>query len=432
MTDLSPFKVAVLIGFGLMLFGGFIALTLFSGAGGGETVTINLWGTAPQSIVREAIKQSVPDDTTVRVEYIEKEADTFDTELLEALAAGEGPDLFFLPQDKILKHQGKLWTIPFESYEERRFQDTFASVTEVYLTSQGSIGLPIIVDPMVMYWNRTLFDQHRISAPPQTWDSFNNEPLRSFIDRDGQQIDQAMIAFGNFSNITNAKDILTTLVMQSGSPLVERQGLDTYRAVMGISQEGQVISSAVAAVNFYTQFADPNKVVYTWNNSLPDSKQMFLNGDLAVYVGFASERNDLMRENPNLDFGVAMLPQSSGRDQQLTGARLEALAIPSQSQKKGVALTAAALLTEGEGARIIAEWSGLPPARRDLLSETQSRSHMDVFHDSAFISRSWFDPEPESSTEVFREMIQSIQSGRLQPAEAIGRANRELQNLLDQ
>ncbi|MEX0930520.1 MAG: extracellular solute-binding protein [Candidatus Paceibacterota bacterium] len=431
MTELSPFKLAVLIGFGVALVGGFIALSMFTGSGQ-ETVTVTMWGTAPRDAMISAIAQSVPEEAYVKVEYQERDAGRFDTDLLEALAAGAGPDLVFLPNDKIITHQNKLWTIPFETYSERRFQDTYSGVADVYLAPDGIVGLPFMVDPLVMYWNRSIFAQHRISNPPRTWASFNDSPLRTLIERDGQEISQAMVAMGNFTNVTNAKDILSSLIMQTGSPIVQRRGAGQYRATLTDSEDASATSPAVLAVNFYTQFADLNKPVYTWNNSLPESRSMFLNGDLAVYFGLASEYESMIRQNPNLDFAVALLPQGAERGGQLTGARLHALAIPLQSQKRGAALTAAALLAEGEGARIVADALSLPPVRRDLLSEPQSRAHLSVYYDSVHIARAWLDPEPVRSAEIFRDMIQSIQSGRLRPNEAVMRANRELQNVLGQ
>ena len=44
---------------------------------------------------------------------------TFDQEFVEALAVGQGPDLFFLTQDGILKHKDKIYPIPFSVYSEK-------------------------------------------------------------------------------------------------------------------------------------------------------------------------------------------------------------------------------------------------------------------------------------------------------------------------
>ncbi|MEX1027100.1 MAG: extracellular solute-binding protein [Candidatus Paceibacterota bacterium] len=428
MTELSPFKLAILIGFGVAIVGGFLAISMFSGVGGGGTTRVALWGTVPTTVMNGVIQRAVPDDAPVLIEYRQIAPESFDNELLQALAAGRGPDLVLMPNDKIVMHRDKIWTIPFETYDERRFQSTFARAGEIFLRPDGVVGLPLTIDPLVLYWNRTLFDQNRVVNPPRTWASFNDDPMKSFILRDGSRIDRSMVALGNFDNVRNAKSILAALMMQSGSSLVRRTS-DGYQAALIQSSRSGLLPPAVTAVNFYTQFANSSRPVYTWNSALPESRQAFLNGDLAVYFGFASERRDLIAQNPNLDFGVELLPQASESTEQLTVARVQGLAILNRSPNKGAALAAAMLLSDREGSLRTAELLELPPVRRDLLGERQNRAHMIVFYDSVHIARAWLDPNPARSTEIFRDMVQAIQSGRLRTADAVSRANNELQNI---
>ena len=55
---------------------------------------------------------------------------------------------------------------------ERDFKNTYIEEGELYLAANGILGLPITVDPMVMYWNRDIFSSAAIAAPPSYWDEF--------------------------------------------------------------------------------------------------------------------------------------------------------------------------------------------------------------------------------------------------------------------
>ena len=55
---------------------------------------------------------------------------------------------------------------------------------------------------------------------------------------------------------------------------------------------------------------------------------------------------------------------------------------------------------------------------------------MSVFYDSAIRAKTWLDPEPTESNTIFKNMIESITSGRSRTGEAVLKAHRELTNLL--
>ena len=160
-----------------------------------------------------------------------------------------------------------------------------------------------------------------------------------------------------------------------------------------------------------------------------ESASAFSAGDLGVYFGFASEYEGIRLRNPNLALGVATLPQARDSRNRFTFGRMQALAIPrGASNVKGAAIIAEKLSSEGP-ARALAEGLRLPPSRRDLLLADPANAVQSVFVESAFLARGWFDPDPQGSSEVFKEMIESVTSGRLRLAEAISEASGELGRL---
>ena len=116
-----------------------------------------VWGTIREDVIGPLLDDFSNKNKNIRITYVEKNPATFDKEFIEALASGRGPDLFFLPQDFILKYEDKILPIPYAMISERDFKNTYIEEGELYLAANGILGLPITVDPMVMYWNRDIF-----------------------------------------------------------------------------------------------------------------------------------------------------------------------------------------------------------------------------------------------------------------------------------
>jgi len=209
---------------------------------------------------------------------------------------------------------------------------------------EGVIGFPFRLDPMVMYWNRRLFNQRSIPQVPATWSELKTRRFRSLTQAQNDRIVQSMIAMGQYDNITNVRGILSTLFLQTGNAVVA-QGRGGPVSVLNNQPTGASIRPGLAAINFYTQFANPRSPLYNWNNAMPSSRDAFLAGDVAMYLGYASEFEGLTQANPNLDIGIAEVPQRAGydsdpHDTKTTHARLNAFAVTKQSRNKQAALQA--------------------------------------------------------------------------------------------
>jgi ABC-type glycerol-3-phosphate transport system substrate-binding protein len=159
-------------------------------------------------------------------------------------------------------------------FTARQFKDTFIEGSEVYMAPEGVLGMPISVDPLVMYWNRQLFQDAQITEPPKYWDEFYK--LASVLSKkDGAlNISKSAVAFGEFGNIAHAKEIILNLAMQAGTPITVWK--DNKVESVFDHQNGKPTIPAEAAVNFYTEFSNPAKPSYSWNRSLVNSTNYFL------------------------------------------------------------------------------------------------------------------------------------------------------------
>src|SRR3989344_5034 len=154
--------------FGVLVFSGAIPLGGDEEVGGAGTVV--LWGTTKNSAISEALKEFNDANPTFVVRYVEKSPVSFDDDLLEALASGNGPDIIFLPENLVFHYANKIATIPFVNYPLAAFKNNFASAGEVFLTSNGVLALPMTVDPLMMYYSRSMLDANAIVYPPATWE----------------------------------------------------------------------------------------------------------------------------------------------------------------------------------------------------------------------------------------------------------------------
>jgi len=430
MGNLSKFQLILLGIFAAFIIVGVVLFAAFRGSSSGkEKEPVVVWGTLSQPVFTDFFKSSsLANDDSVDVQYTEVRPENFDEQFVEALASGKGPDLFFLREDSIVRHRDKIFPIPYDNFSERQFKDTFIEEGELYLSPDGVLALPIIVDPLVMYWNRTLFSNASLANPPRFWEEFL-KLATVFTKKDSAfNIKQSALSLGEYSNINNAKSIIATLVMQAGSPITLRDGA-IVRSVFN-DRFNFPVTPAEAAVNFYTEFSNPTKALYSWNRALPLSRDMFVSGDLAVYFGFASELATLRAKNPNLNFDVATIPQSKEAGKNITAGKMLALAITRNSAHKAAAFKVAGVLSAASENKILSDTLNLPPVRRDLLSLKPADAYKSVFNTSALWARGWLDPDRQVSGDIFQTMIETITSGKARTSEAIQRASTEINNLL--
>lgn len=429
MSNLSGFKIVVLSVFGIFILIGIAVFALSKASTGSLSANLKVWGTiSSETFNTMYMASSLKDNKDLTVSYVKKDPADFDQDFIEALAEGNGPDIVLLREDYIYKHRNKLFVIPYASYPERDFKDKFIEQGEMFLTKSGITAIPLTIDPMVMYWNRDIFTNNLISQPPRYWDQIYSILEKTTKKDNNANVMQSAIALGEWRNITNAKEIVSMIFLQSGTPITSKSG-DGVVAVLN-SQFNEAILPGQTALNFYTQFSNPTSNYYTWNRSLPSSLNMFLSGNLAMYLGFASEIFNIQQKNPNLNFDVTYVPDARDATKKTVFGHMYALAMTKQSKNINVSFVLINALTEPAALKALETQTNLPPVRRDMLADKPTDAFRTVFYNSALVSQAWIDPNPVESANVFRDMIESITSGKSRSYEALSKANQELLQLL--
>ncbi len=428
MKKYSIFQIVTLAIFILFLIGGVAAFALYKGNSSSTAIpSVTIWGTFPKDtfdLYVSRINNSLAQPIVVN--YVEKSPTSFSQEFISALARGNGPDGLLIPVDMLLPHYDKLAVIPFEALDQRTFIDSFIDEAKIYLTSNGLLALPFTVDPLVMYWNRDTFNAAGVATYPRYWDEFTSLNTKLTQKDQNGNIRKSAIALGDFTNLTNAREILASLILQLGNPITQTNRDGYVESTLKVSAS----VSPVPALDFFTQFVDPTNANYSWNRGMPASKSAFLSGSLATYFGFASEIADIRSKNPNLNFDVAALPQIRVTTAQASGskvmkasyARMSGFSIVRASQVPNATFQIISILTDPNNLAGLNKDLYLPTVRRDVIAQGTADPYITIFNQAALTARTWLDADPSISRSIFSTMIGSLTSGSKTSFQAVQEA----------
>jgi multiple sugar transport system substrate-binding protein len=331
----------------------------------------------------------------------------------------------------IIKNLTKIQILPYTSYPLRNFKDTFVDASSVFLRSEGIVAVPYIIDPMIMFWNKTHYVNAGIINPPVRWDEFTSNVTKLTKKDSNSNISQSGVALGEYQNVLHAKDILSMFFLQAGAPIVGMNSNDSY--FTSLSNLGEKVSDenlSSAALSFYTDFANPSKGTYAWNKSFKSSIDSFVSGETSTYFGFPSEIPAISLKNPNLNFDVAMVPQVSGSEKKSTYAKVYGLAVLKSSKKQASAFNQIFTLTSQNSIKELSAITNLPPIRRDVLAEKATNPYLQYAYDSALIADSWVDPDRAGTESAFKNMIEYVIVGKITASAAVGNAETEITKLI--
>jgi len=391
---------------------------------------INIWGTFPKNALSKAIDTLTTENKNLTVNYVNKEENTYQEDLVQAFAEGKGPDLFIITPDMLIKNKNFIYKIPYASYAEKTFTNSFIDGASIYLDKEGVWAYPLLVDPIVLYYNKDILSNEGIVYPPRTWDELFTMNAALTKRSNSGVISQSMIALGQYANVNNAKEILSTLLIQNDDEIIKRKDLG-YVSVLNSNPLGLSVSPIEAVLKFFIEFSNQSDSAYSWNGSLPNSLDMFTSGKLAFYIGKASELFNIQSINPNLIFNVNQIPQIKDATTKRTYGEIYAIAVNKKTANLAAAFKVAGDLTTGDKAKSISTSMSLPPVSRDLLnSKPNENPYLFTFFNSAIITKSWIDPDEIKTDGIFKELIENILSNTLSLGEAVGKAQGQFEQII--
>lgn len=416
MENLRPFQVGLLIAFAVTALVSLLILASFQGFSGGAAnpygKSVTIWGTLDERAFTIALQELASDNKDLQVvSYIQKDARTFETDLIDAIAEGNPPDAILFDHERLVSLRTKLQPIPYSAFPRRTLQDNYVDGFEVFALTDGLYAVPFAVDPLIMYWNRDILAASGLALPPATWESLTTTVEQITLRDATRNILQGTVAFGEYANVINAKPMLLTLLLQSGSRMIE-EGNSRYVVAVNTALNETSSRPLTSTLQFYVEFSNPASPLYSWNRTFQDDFTAFIGERLAIYFGYGSEASRVRNQNPNLNFDTAAIPQGAGATTKRVYGKFYGFALVRAGSNQSGAYNALLALSGSDTVSSVTSQLGLAPAYR--ASSSTEDPIMQTIQSQSLIARGWLDPGPESTTDIFKQMIEEVLSGRSQ------------------
>lgn len=449
-------------------------VVLFSGCGCKPAVeekyaiTLDVWGLFDDSDVYSDIFNiyTAYVGTNVKINYRKFTPDTYKKELLDALATGQGPDIFLIHNTWLPIFGDKITPAPSQILNEKRFRENFVDVAADDFLYQGQpYAAPMTINTLALFYNRDLLNEAGITSPPATWEEFVDYSKKITRVAVGNNVVRSGAIMGTAYNINRSVDIVSALMLQGGTKMTDlSKGMALFDNV--IRSGDRDVSAGENALTFYTQFADNSSSMYSWNMDSHYSLDAFSEGWAAMMLNYSWNIATIQAKSPNLNFSIAPLPQLEG-NQTINYANYWAFAVSKNKiinadYAKNKNLTAVSneirtaeawklisfLTTKNTGTSLdVAKGKGAipmdydptieylkktnnPAARRDLIERQKSDPIMGTFAVQNITAKSWYQVDPEAVEAIFLNMIDEVNKGRSTVREAIKSAGVRVTQLM--
>lgn len=368
----------------------------------------------------------------VTINYVQKDIETYEDQLVNALAGGEGPDIFSIHNDWLPKHQTKIAPAPDKIFPLRDYRDSFVQVAEQDFVSENKIyGIPLAMDVLALYYNKDILASAGIARPPATWEELVNLVPKITLQDSLGNFQRSAIALGTADNVNRAPDIFELLMLQNNTPLYSADNKTATFDQSLRDKDNKLYSPGARALEFYTQFATPAKTTYTWNSQSNNSIEAFSSGRVAMILSYAYLRQTLAEKAPFLNYGVASVPQiDSGAGTRINFANYWGESVAKQSPNQEVAWQFLKFISGKDILEKSYEVSLQPSSRIDILDTQLQNSDIGVFAENALSAQSVYKPNSDSVENILVQAINDVILRNIKPQEAISAATQKVNLLL--
>lgn len=388
--------------------------------------TITIWDYKNEKSAFDPSITSFQRSNDIKIQYVQKNPASYIEDTVSAIAAGNGPDIWIVPNNLLPKIKDKLVPMPAKRIadeEEKKddlevYKDTFPfAVSQDSIFDNKVYAMPIAIDTLKLYINSQIMtvveDEYRqahqyneddnvrrmIQEGPKTWDDLVNL-VKLTTKKTGDKIDRSAIAMGTSDNITNASDILTLIMMQNGTKMTSD---DFSTAQFHTSQNlySNVSYPGKKSLDFYASFADPKNANYTWNNSMQDSVRAFAEGKTAMMIDYSSAQEKINNINAGLFYRVIDIPQIRETQNPVNFAEYDTIVVPKTADNPDMAWSLIIDMTTTD----------LGNPYRDITKKSIAQAKY-LEDKQALTAKSWYNPDPTKTEEIFKTMIKQANEGK--------------------
>ena len=455
-----------------------VLMPFFSGCGSasqsGYTVNLEIWGVFDDSTVYNDIinQYKLINPYVGEIKYRKFSQDTYAQELLDALASGQGPDIFLIGNSWLPSYENKLAPAPTPLVSPQDMANNFPDVVSYDFVDGGKVyAVPLSVDSMQLYYNKDMFNAAGITAPPKTWVDFNNDVKKLTVVDSVGNIAQSGAAIGTAQNVDRASDLLSLLMFQDGVTMPTDKTTPAKFDEGVIGSDGNVFQAGEQALGFYTQFAQLStstnlqNPLYTWNTRQHDSVDAFAEGSVAMMFNYSWQIASIQSKNPKLNFAIAPVPQINSA-KPVGVANYWGYGVALNKVATAPAVGAEATEPVPNDVRIHEAWqflrfltlknngvitlynaitknskdfpinfdpatdylkkTGQPAARRDIIDAQKTDPALGSFAQGNLIAKHWYQYDPNNVDNVFSDVIESVVRGDVSLHDGLVLANNRI------
>ncbi|MGC9046591.1 MAG: ABC transporter substrate-binding protein [Minisyncoccia bacterium] len=327
--------------------------------------------------------------------------DAYKNTIINAMAEGNGPDIFMIPNDSLQQNINFISPVPPTLYTINDLSNQFPNVVyQDFVYNNQIYALPVYIDTLALLYNKNIFNQKGVALPPQTWNDFQNT-IQQIItkDPDSNQIILPAAAIGGSSNSINyATDIFLNILMQNKL----------------LSPNTDIIKQSLS---FYTQFTNAANNYYTWNDFIGKDFQMFGQEKLAMIFAYAKDLPTIQQQYPLINIATTNFPQFDSNNK-ISLAKYYGYVVSKQSTKKSIAWQfVLQLTTQPKNANSYISARKLPPALNYLINQTANIPNIGIFAKQNLYAKSF--PINNQAITSLSDIIAKIISGQLDIDKAV-------------
>ena len=268
-------------------------------------------------------------------------------------------------------------------------------------------GLPLALDTLALYYNKDLLDKAGIPEPPETWEEFMGAVKETTVFKSNGDILQSGVALGTINNIENGFDILSLFMMQSGVQIAS----GNYVSFSSGIDKSKGNHPTLSALRFYTDFAQPTKDVYTWDENREDALNQFVRGGSAFFIGFAYDYPRIKSRAPQMNMAIIKLPQLNPQSP-VNVASYWVESVPKKAKNKNEAWDFIGFITSKEKIAEYTKATRSPSPLRSQIKEQEEDELLAPFASQILNATNWYHGR---NFEVAKSAFESLVHSYLQP-----------------
>jgi ABC-type glycerol-3-phosphate transport system substrate-binding protein len=399
-----------------------------------QPITLQYWGVwdTPEQMA-SVISAYTATHPTIKVEYKNFRYDEYEQKLLEAAWEDRVPDVFMIPANWLPKYQDRLEAMPksvqipilemqgtikpeavttlrtVNSLSLHDIKDRYVDVVYDNVIMDGQIyGLPYSVDTLVTFYNSDLLTAAGVPEPIADFhdlvEQIQNYGLSKITT--GNNIFQSGVAMGGTDNVPRFFDILSSIMLQNEVELKA----DKFNPLVTRDSAQRMAE----AIGFYTDFANPTKAVFSWDDSLPDAFELFTQGKLAYFFGYSYHADELRKRGVQFDWEITNFPKTRGTEGSKYYSNYWVNVVPKKAKNIDAAWN---FVQSTANKNVVIKYlddNNKPTALRSLINEQLQDEDVRIFASQVLTADNWYKGYDIVAAEQYMaDFIQGVLSGEM-------------------